>query len=204
MILCQRFACWSKRPTWVDTSIENYIFSCRCCRCWSFAVVGLIDQQLKFAVLLPIAKMILCQRFACWSKRPTWVDTSIENYIFSCRCCRCWSFAVVGLIDQQLKFAVLLPIAKMILCQRFACWSKRPTWVDTSIENYIFSCRCCRCWSFAVVGLIDQQLKFAVLLPIAKMILCQRFACWSKRPTWVDTSIENYIFSCRCCRCWSY
>ena len=32
----------------------------------------------------------------------------------------------------------------------------------------------------AVVGLIDQQPKFAVRLPIAEIILLQRFECWSK------------------------
>ena len=34
--------------------------------------------------------------------------------------------------------------------------------------------------SNAVVGLIDQQPKFAVRLPIAEIILLQRFECWSK------------------------
>ena len=38
----------------------------------------------------------------------------------------------------------------------------------------------------AVVGLIDQQPKFAVLFPNAKIILFQRFACWSIRPTWAE------------------
>ena len=39
-------------------------------------------------------------------------------------------------------------------------------------EWWMVNCR--RCWSF------DQQPKFAVSLPVAKIILFDRFACWSK------------------------
>jgi hypothetical protein len=105
------------------------------------------------------------------------------NFKMLCSSRRCWSF------DQQPNLAVLPSIAKVALIQRFACWSKRPTWAYTSIENFIISrrCRSRRCWSF------DQQPNLSVLLSIAEIILIQRFACWSNRPTWAFALIVVYF-----------
>jgi hypothetical protein len=82
--------------------------------------------------------------------------------------------AVVGLIDQQPKLAACLPVAEIILFQRFACWSKDQHGLKLSIIHSPLP-------SFdAVVGLIDQQPKLAACLPVAEIILFQRFAYWSK------------------------
>ena len=114
-----------KRPTWAYTSFGNYIIIRRCCscRCWSF------DQKPSLGVLLSIAEITLIQRFACWSKDQH--GLILQMKIISSAAVvglAVVGLAVVGLIDQQPNLAVLLSIAEITLIQRFACWSKRPTW----------------------------------------------------------------------------
>ena len=69
---------------------------------------------------------------------------------------------------------MLLPIAKITLIQRFACWSKDQH--GRILQLKIISSAAVV--GHAVVGLIDQQPSLVVLLSIAEITLFQRFACW--------------------------
>jgi hypothetical protein len=79
--------------------------------------------------------------------------------------------AVVGLIDQQPKITGYLPVANIILLQRFACWSKDQHGLEIfTIHHSPFTIHHSPLTSFdAVVGLLTNNRSLQDTYPLLKL-----------------------------------